>query len=176
MATSQPDVAQMIKTEVGKLIELATPMVALYRTLSHLLEQEREALNQRNPDRLEELATHIGHTLEEIHAHDQLRQKMTRQLGARLGLSGERLNLKSLDEALGGNTGLIALRGQLTEEIAKADRINRHNQAAFTGVLSATESILRALKESTQGPVASYNRKGNRHASTSRFHLISKQL
>ncbi len=161
---------------MDKLLTVVMPLVELYRDLSRLLEQERVALEQRKPELMEHLAIQIGRILEEIQASDQLRQKITRQLGARFGLAGDRLNLMSLDQAMGGNTGLLPLREKLKSEIEKADQTNRHNQAVFKGVLAATESMLRAMKESTQGPVASYNRKGARHASGSRFHFISKQL
>lgn len=176
MAANQHPPPTTTQADIGKLIAVLAPLVDLYRGLSRILEQERQALEQRKPDLLESLATQIGQILEEIHASDQIRQRLTRQMGARLGLSGDRLDLQSLDQALGGNTGLLPVREQLKAEIEKADTTNRHNQAVFNGVLTATESMLRALKESAQGPVASYNRKGARHASGAAFHLISKQL
>ncbi|MBF0109828.1 MAG: flagellar protein FlgN [Magnetococcales bacterium] len=176
MAASRSDAHHIHKAELEHLVKVVAPLVELYKNLTRLLEQERVALEQRNPEAMEHLALQIGRVLEEIQAGDRLRQKITRQLGAKLGLAGDRLNLMSLDQSLGGNTGLLTLRERLKTEIDKADKTNRHNQAAFKGVLAATESILRAVKESTQGPVASYNRRGGRHASGSRFHFISKQL
>ncbi|MBF0141373.1 MAG: flagellar protein FlgN [Magnetococcales bacterium] len=171
-----PEVPDAIRQEVEKLVQVVDPLVSLYKGLAKLLEAERKALDDRNPDLMETLASQIGRVLEEIQAADHLRQKMTRQLGARFGLTGDHLNLKSLDQAMGGNTALLALRERLKGAMDKADSLNRHNQAVFKGVLAATESILRVVKESTQGPVASYNRKGGRHASANRFHFISKQL
>ncbi|MBF0422196.1 MAG: flagellar protein FlgN [Magnetococcales bacterium] len=165
-----------VSADVESLVQVIDPLVDLYKGLSQLLEQERAALDDRNPELLEKLAGQIGRKLEEIHATDQMRQKMTRQVGARFGLAGDRLNLKSLDQSMGGNTGLLEVRERLKGAMEKAEAINRHNQAVFKGVLAATESILKAVKESTQGPVASYNRRGGRHASGARFHFISKQL
>ncbi|HIJ83495.1 MAG: hypothetical protein HW380_3421 [Magnetococcales bacterium] len=176
MAVPKQDAPGVIKTEVDHLVAAVAPLIELYQKLSRLLDQERQSLEKRNPEQMESLAAEIGRVLEEIQVCDQLRQKITRQLGARLGLSGARLNLQSLDQSLGGGSGLLPLREQLKAEIDKAEKTNRHNQAVFKGVLTATDSMLRALKESTQGPAASYNRKGARNASGAKFHFISKQL
>lgn len=178
MVAKQPprEVPEAIRLEVDKLVQVVDPLVVLYGGLAKLLEAERKALDDRHPELMESLAGQIGRVLEEIQAADQLRQKMTRQVGARFGLTGDLLNLKSLDQAMGGDTALLGLRERLKGAMDKADRINRHNQAVFKGVLTATESILKVVKESTQGPVASYNRKGGRHASAVSFHFISKQL
>jgi flagellar biosynthesis/type III secretory pathway chaperone len=161
--------------EVQRLQEVLVPLVELFERLHPLLIKERDALNTRKPAVLEDSSEQIRSVLEEIYKTDQLRQRLTSRLGMSLGLGPDKLSLKHMDDALGGGSGLIALRERLTDAILKAEGLNKENQAIFTGVLTATESLLRILKEGTQGPVSSYNRLGNRQTG-SKFHFLSKQL
>ncbi|MBF0446701.1 MAG: flagellar protein FlgN [Magnetococcales bacterium] len=164
-----------LATEVRRLKEVIEPLIRLFEQLGPLLTQERSALRKRDPEVLEVASEKIRATLEEIYKTDQLRQRLTTRLGARVGLGPGKLSLKHLDEALGGRSGLIPIRERLTKAIGVAEGLNKENQAVFSGVLSATESMLRVLKEGTQGPVSSYNRRGNRQ-SGSDFHFLSRQL
>jgi flagellar biosynthesis/type III secretory pathway chaperone len=161
--------------EVQRLQEVLEPLSGLFEQLQPLLLRERDALNTRKPEVLEMASEEIRATLEKIYKTDQLRQRLTTRLGAHLGLGADSLSLKNIDERLGGRTGLIHFRERLTKAIQSAESLNRDNQAIFTGVLTATESLLRILKEGTQGPISSYNRLGNRQ-SGSNFHFLSKQL
>ena len=161
--------------EVKRLQQVLEPLIELFEILRPLLLEEREALSSRKPDVLEKASEKIRATLEEIYKTDKLRQRLTARLGAHLGLGAEQLNLKFMDEALGGGSGFIQYRERLTTAIHSAESLNQENQAVFTGVLTATESMLKILKESTQGPISSYNRLGNRQ-SAANFHFLSKQF
>jgi flagellar biosynthesis/type III secretory pathway chaperone len=161
--------------EVRRLQEVLEPLIGLFEKLCPLLIKEREALTTRKPEVLEKASEDIRATLEEIYKTDQLRQRLTTRLGAHLGLGSDQLSLIHMDKALGGRSGLVKSRESLTQAIQKAEGMNRENQATFTGVLTATESLLRILKEGTQGPISSYNRLGNRQTGTD-FHFLSKQL
>lgn len=164
-----------LSAEVQQLQDVLDPLVRLFERLQTLLLSERDALKTRKPDVLEEASENIRATLEEIYKTDKLRQRLTTRFGAHLGLGPDKLSLTHIDAALGGNSGLLNAREQLTIAIQKADGLNRENQAIFTGVLSATESLLRVLKEGTQGPISSYNRRGDRQSGNN-FHFLSKQL
>jgi flagellar biosynthesis/type III secretory pathway chaperone len=161
--------------EVEHLQKVLEPLIGLFARLHPLLLRERDALNSRKPDVLEDASEEIRATLEEIYKTDQLRQRLTARLGAHLGLIPSQYSLTHMDKALGGGSGLLPFRERLTKAIEEADVLNRENQAIFTGVLTATESLLRILKEGTQGPISSYNRLGNRQLGGD-FHFLSKQL
>lgn len=165
----------LLDEELDQLRHILKTLVAQFDQLLPIMNQEEEAIKGRDPDRIEQLARDIAKHLKEIRDTDQLRQRLTIQLGKRLGLQPDGLNIEKLDLALAGKSGLMALRIQLKESIHRSEEANRKNQAVFKGVLAATESMLRALKEGTQGPSSSYNRRGYRR-SGSRFHLLSKQL
>ncbi|MBF0382464.1 MAG: flagellar export chaperone FlgN [Magnetococcales bacterium] len=162
-------------SEVQRLQQVLEPLIELFGKLRLLLLEEREALNSRKPEVLEVASENIRATLEEIYKTDKLRQRLTARLGTHLGLSADKQNLKNLDEALGGGSGFIKYRERLTTAIQSAEVLNKENQAVFTGVLTATESMLKILKESTQGPISSYNRLGNRQTAAN-FHFLSKQF
>jgi flagellar biosynthesis/type III secretory pathway chaperone len=163
------------EVEIQRLREVLEPLIGLFERLGPLLMKEREALNTRKPDVLEKASEAIRSTLEEIYKTDQLRQRLTTRLGTHFKLGADQLSLQHIDEALGGRSGFRTLRERLTTAIKSAEVLNKENQAVFTGVLTATESLLRILKEGTQGPISSYNRLGNRHSGGS-FHFLSKQL
>ena len=164
-----------VDKDLSQLRQVLEPLTQLFDQLQVLLLQEQEMLRKRNAEALEALAKQIAERLAAIRNTDQLRQRLTTQLGKRLGMPSEGLNLEVLDKALGGDTGLLEVRKKLLASIQKAEGTNRENQAVFKGVLAATESILHALKDGTQGPVSSYNRHGSRKVG-SRFNLLSKQL
>lgn len=164
-----------LATEMQGLRDALNPMIKQFERLPSLLLRERDALKTRKPELLEKASEEVRATLEEIYKTDQLRQRLTARLGGHLGLRPNKLSLLDLDAALGGRSGLLPLREKLTAAIEKAETLNRENQAIFVGVLSATESLLRILKEGKQGPVSSYNRLGNRQ-SRGEFHFLSKQL
>lgn len=161
--------------DLRQLKAILEPLVQQFTQLQTLLLQEQEALRRRNIETLESLAEQIASQLTKIRGIDQLRQRVTIQLGKRLGLSLNGLSLAILDEALGGKSGLQEIRERLRQTIHQADATNRENQAIFTGVLAATDSILAALQGGASGATASYNRLGSRKTS-SRFNLLSKQL
>ncbi|MEO5362173.1 MAG: flagellar protein FlgN [Magnetococcus sp. DMHC-8] len=161
--------------DLQQLRQILEPLVQQFTQLQSLLLQEQEVLRQRDIDTLESLSGQIGEQLARIRSIDQLRQRVTTQLGRRLGLKPDEWNLEALDKALGGNTGLQELRQRLRQSIHQADGVNRTNQAIFTGVLAATESVLSALQGGPSGATASYNRLGSRQTNA-RFHLLSKQL
>lgn len=161
--------------DLHQLQNILEPLVQQFTQLQSLLLQEQEALRKRNIEALESLSEQIANQLARIRAIDQLRQRVTVQLGKRLGLRPEGLSLAVLDEALGGKSGLQEMRERLRHSIHQADATNRENQAMFTGVLAATDSILAALQGGASGATASYNRLGSRKTS-SRFNLLSKQL
>lgn len=164
-----------IEEDLRQLRQILEPLTQLFDQLQVLLFQEQEVLRQRDVEALEALSKKIAEHLANIRHIDQLRQRVTIQLGKRLGLRPDGLSLDLLDEALGGGTGLQEVRKQLKLSIQKAEETNRESQAVFKGVLAATESILHALKDGTQGPMSSYNRLGSRQVA-SRFNLLSKQL
>ncbi|MBF0454213.1 MAG: flagellar protein FlgN [Magnetococcales bacterium] len=164
-----------LPAEIRQLQDVLDPLIRLFERLHPLLLKEREALNARKPEVLEGASESVRATLEEIYKTDQLRQRLTARLGALLGLGPDQLSLKHLNEALGGDSGLPSYRERLTQAIQKAEVLNRENQAIFAGVLSATESMLRVLKEGNQGPVSSYNRRGDRQPGAN-FHFLSRQL
>lgn len=164
-----------IKEDLQQLRQILVPLTHMFDQLQALLAHEQEMLQQRNVEALEKLAVDIGDYLNKIRDADQMRQRMTIQLGKRLGMRAEGLNLDVLDDAMGGGTGLREMRKQLKSSIQKADETNQRTQAVFKGVLAATESILHALKTDSRGPTASYNRLGSRQGG-SRFNLLSKQL
>ncbi|MBF0428437.1 MAG: flagellar protein FlgN [Magnetococcales bacterium] len=161
--------------ETQRLISLLEPLIGCFERLAILLEQERQALKKRHLPSLETSARQIEDVLNEIKHLDTSRQTLSMRMGKALGLSKEAMNLKELDEAMGGGTGLLEYRQRLRERIDQADRSNQENQAIFKGVLVATEAILRTLKESTQGPAASYNRRGFRQSGPG-YHFLSKQF
>lgn len=165
----------LLGEDLQQLRQILEPLVQQFDGLQAFLHREQDAVRRRDTDALETLAGQIGEQLARIRALDQLRQRVTVQLGKRLGMVAEGLNLEVLDQALGGNTGLQDLRKRLRESIHKADALNRENQAIFTGVLAATESLLAALQGGASGATASYNRLGSRRTN-SRFNLLSKQL
>ncbi len=171
MSRAQSD----INTEVKHLKDVLEPLIELFVKLHPLMMRERDAMNSRKPDVLEQASQDIRSVLEEIYKTDQLRQRVTARLGSQMGLVPSKHSLKHMDEALGGGSGLLPLRERLTDVIKKAEELNRENQAIFTGVLTATESLLRILKEGTQGPISSYNRLGNRQTGGA-FHFLSRQL
>ncbi|MBF0339568.1 MAG: flagellar protein FlgN [Magnetococcales bacterium] len=161
--------------ETQRLVALLDPMVGLFERLLPLLEQERMVLKARNPDELEVTARQVEEVLVEIRRLDQARQSQSQRMGQALGLSADALNLKELDKAMGGNTGLLGYRQKLRERVEEADRSNRENQAIFRGVLIATETMLRALKGSAQGQSPAYDRRGFRQSGPS-YHFLSKQF
>ncbi|MBF0143176.1 MAG: flagellar export chaperone FlgN [Magnetococcales bacterium] len=160
---------------VVRLKELLESLVGQFDELMALFAGEREAFLARDPDRMEAMAALIGGKLEEIQNSDKRRQVLARDLGRVLKVPAEAVTLASIDQALGGGTGLLAIRERLQAGVARADRANQENQAVFQGVLAATESVLMALKTGARTGVPSYNRHGKRHA-TADFHLFSKQL
>ncbi len=161
--------------ELDTLKAVLEPLIQHFEALAPLLEEERAALRAREVEKIGSLSQRIAQTLVDIHKIDQERQELTLVLGGRLGLSRENLDLSALDRALGGDSGLLQVRERLRDAIGKAEAGNRENQAVYAGVMTATESLLRALKEGAQGPPSSYNRLGSRQA-TSRIHFLSKQL
>ncbi|WP_130472142.1 flagellar protein FlgN [Candidatus Magnetaquicoccus inordinatus] len=161
--------------ELRQLRQILEPMVQQFAQLQELFLLEQEKLRQRDTDALDALAVQIAEKLARIRAIDQLRHRVTTQMGKRLGLKPEEVTLESLDKAMGGTTGLQALRTQLREVVEQTERINRENQAVLTGVLAATESILSALQGGPVGGVSSYNRLGSRQ-NNPRFNLLSRQL
>ncbi|MEO5348028.1 MAG: flagellar protein FlgN [Magnetococcus sp. YQC-3] len=165
----------LLAEDLRQLRQILEPLVQQFDELHALLLQEQEVLRQRDTDALESLSGEISNKLARIRAVDQLRLRVTVQIGKRLGMAVEGLNLEVLDQLLGGNTGLQELRKQLRESIHRASATNRENQAIFTGVLAATESLLSALQGGVSGPTASYNRLGSRRTN-SRFNLLSRQL
>ncbi|MBF0162035.1 MAG: flagellar protein FlgN [Magnetococcales bacterium] len=165
----------LLDGDLDQLRQILEPLEQQFAQLQVALLREQELLRKRDVDGLEALSRQIAEQMNKIRAIDQLRQRVTSQLGRRLGLRPEGLSLEVLDRALGGNTGLQDLRKRLRYSIQKADATNRENQAIFTGVLAATESILSALQGGTASPTASYNRLGTRRTN-SRFHLLSRQL
>ncbi|MBF0461301.1 MAG: flagellar export chaperone FlgN [Magnetococcales bacterium] len=165
----------LLEEDLRQLRQILEPMVEQFVQLQALLLQEQEMLRQRDAAALESLSAQIAEQLAKIRAIDQLRQRVTTQLGKRLGMRPEGLTLGLLDKALGGNSGLQDVRERLRQSIQQADALNRENKAIFSGVLAATESILFALQGGASGPTASYNRLGSRRAH-SRFNLLSKQL
>lgn len=164
-----------IEEDLHQLRAILEPLIQMFDQLQTLLIQEQEMLRKRDVGALEALSKRIAEQLAGIRHADQLRQRMTNQLGRRLGMQPVGLNLDMLDKALGGGSGLADIRKKLLLSIQKAEEINQKNQAVFKGVLAATESILHALKDGTQGPLSSYNRLGSRQVG-SRFNLLSKQL
>ncbi|MEO5340176.1 MAG: flagellar protein FlgN [Magnetococcus sp. MYC-9] len=165
----------LLHEDLNQLQQVLEPLVQQFTQLQGVLLQEQEMLRKRDTDGLESLSRQISEQLNRIRAIDQLRQRMTVQIGNRLGMRVEGLSLEVLDRAMGGNTGLQEMRLRLRQSIHTADAINRENQAIFTGVLAATESILSALQGGTSGASASYNRLGSRRTN-SRFNLLSRQL
>lgn len=165
----------LVEEDLRQLRQVLEPLTQLFDQLQALLLQEQGMLRKRDVEALEAISKQIAEHLSGIRNTDRLRQRVTTQLGKRLGIQLEGLNLNVLDEALGGATGLKDVRKRLLSSIQKAEEINRENQAIFKGVLAATESILHALKDGTQGPVSSYDRRGSRQVG-SRFNLLSKQL
>ncbi len=165
----------LLEEDLRQLRQILEPLTQQFIQLQTLLLDEQELLRKRDLDALESLSGQIGEHLSKIRAIDQLRQRVTAQMAKRLGLKPEGLNLSVLDQAMGGDTGLQEMRQRLRQSIQQADKINRTNQAVFTGVLAATESILSALQGGTTSATASYNRLGSRQTKT-RFHLLSKQL
>ncbi|MBF0185301.1 MAG: flagellar protein FlgN [Magnetococcales bacterium] len=161
--------------ELRQLRQILEPLVLQFAQLHELFLQEQEKLRQRDTDALDTLSVQIADKLARIRAIDQLRQRVTSQMGKRLGLKAEEVTLEAIDKAMGGTTGLQPLRQQLKENIQQADRINRENQAVLTGVLAATESILSALQGGPVGGASSYNRLGSRQTNP-RFNLLSRQL
>lgn len=163
--------------ETQRLIALLEPMIGLFERLSPLLEQERIALKARNPEELELTARKIEEVLIEVKRLDRSRQAQSSRMGQALGIASEAMNLKELDKAMGGNTGLLPLRQKLKERIEIADRSNRENQAIFKGVMVATEAMLRALKGGMQGePASAYDRRGFRQSGGPGYHFLSKQF
>ncbi|MEO5331036.1 MAG: flagellar protein FlgN [Magnetococcus sp. YQC-5] len=161
--------------ETQRLKSLLEPLIGCFERLLHLLEQERQALKTRNTLQMEEMARQIEEVLFEIKQLDKARQVHSTRMGQALGLAENAMNLKDLDQAMGGETGLLEFRHRLRTRIDEADRSNRENQAIFKGVLVATEALLRALKEGTQGPAASYDRRGFRQSGPG-YHFLSKQF
>lgn len=164
-----------IEEDLRQLRQILEPLIQLFDQLKGLLLQEQEMLRKRDAEALESLSRRIAEHLVGIRNTDQLRQRLTAQLGKRLGMRADGLNLQLLDDALGGGTGLQEVRQRLKLSIHQAEEVNRENKAIFKGVLAATESILHALKDGTKGPVSSYNRLGSRQVGA-RFNLLSKQL
>lgn len=164
-----------IEEELRQLRQILEPLIQMFGKLQTLLLQEQEMLRKRDVEGLESFSGQIAEHLTNIRKTDLLRQRLTIQLGKRLGMRPEGLNLDRLDEALGGGTGLQEARKQLKSSIQQAEATNLESQAVFKGVLAATESILHALKDGTKGPTSSYNRLGSRQVG-SRFNLLSKQL
>ncbi|NGZ06544.1 MAG: flagellar protein FlgN [Magnetococcales bacterium] len=161
--------------ETQRLVTLLDPLIALFERLLPLLEQERLALKSRNPEELELATRKVEELLLEIKRLDQARQTQSYRMGMALGLTGETMNLQELDKALGGKSGLLEYRHKLRTIVEQADRSNRENQAIFKGVLVATETMLRALKGSTQGQATSYDRRGFRQSGPG-YHFLSKQF
>ncbi|MBF0400647.1 MAG: flagellar protein FlgN [Magnetococcales bacterium] len=161
--------------DLRQLRQILEPLVQQFTLLEGMLRREQEALRRRDVETLESLSSQIAEQLTRIRAIDQLRQRVTTQLGKRLGLPPTGMTLETLDKAMGGKTGLQEIRTQLRQSIHQADAVNRENQAVFTGVLAATDSILAALQGGVSGSSASYNRLGSRRTG-SRFNLLSKQL
>ncbi|MBF0272173.1 MAG: flagellar protein FlgN [Magnetococcales bacterium] len=161
--------------ETQRLITLLEPLIGQFERLMPLLERERLALKARNPEELEMAARQVEEVLMEIRRMDLSRQAQSQRMGQALGLAKDAMNLKELDLAMGGNTGLLAYRQKLRDRIEQADRSNRENQAIFKGVLVATETMLRALKGSAQGQSTAYDRRGFRQSGPS-YHFLSKQF
>ncbi|MBF0212306.1 MAG: flagellar protein FlgN [Magnetococcales bacterium] len=161
--------------ETQRLAALLEPLIGLFERLIPLLERERIALKARNPEELEVATRQVEEVLFEIKRLDVSRQAQSQRMGQALGLAGDAMNLKELDKAMGGNTGLLNYRQKLRERIETADRSNRENQAIFKGVLVATETMLRALKGSTQGQSIAYDRRGFRQSGPG-YHFLSKQF
>ncbi|MBF0627913.1 MAG: flagellar protein FlgN [Magnetococcales bacterium] len=161
--------------ETQRLVTLLDPLIGLFERLTPLLEQERIALKARNPDELELATRKVEEVLLEIKRLDRSRQAQSQKMGQALGLAGDAMNLKELDKAMGGNTGLLAYRERLRQRIEQADRSNRENQAIFKGVMVATETMLRALKGGMQGQSTAYDRRGFRQSGPG-YHFLSKQF
>ncbi|GAB0056863.1 hypothetical protein SIID45300_01178 [Candidatus Magnetaquicoccaceae bacterium FCR-1] len=161
--------------ETQRLTSLLDPMIGLFERLLPLLEQERLALKERNPEQLEIATRRVEEVLVEIKRLDLSRQGQALRMAQALGLKDDEVNLKELDKAMGGNTGLLSYRQRLRDSIERAERSNRENQAIFKGVLVATETMLRALKGSTQGQTTAYDRRGFRQNGPG-YHFLSKQF
>lgn len=164
-----------VAAEVQRLREVLEPLIQRFEALPPLLVQEREALRARDADGITAISGQIAQNLLAIRRIDQERQELTLILGGRLGLPRDDLNLESLDRALGGNSGLLEIRGRLQDRVARAEAENKENQAVYIGVMTATDSLLRALKDGAQGPASSYNRLGTRQGGA-RLHFLSRQL
>ncbi len=162
-------------TDTQRLKNLLEPLILCFEQLMNLLEQERQALKQRNPEELERTAWQIGEVLGEIKRLDGSRQIQSMRMGKALGIEESAINLQALDQAMGGESGLLPYRQRLQKSIEEADRSNRENQAIFKGVLVATETLLRALKEGKQGSAPSYDRRGLRQSGPG-HHFLSRQF
>lgn len=161
--------------DTQRLKSLLEPLIGSFERLIALLEKERQALKSRKPEELEGTSIVIDETLQEIKRLDAARQSLSMRMGHALGLAEDGMNLKELDQAMGGGTGLLEYRVRLQTVIADADRSNQENQAIFKGVLVATEALLRVLKEGPKGSAPSYDRRGFRQSGPG-YHFLSKQF
>ena len=175
--TTDTVMTDTVTTEAGiqQLKDILGPITQLFERLLVLLAAERKAVRARDPDLIEGLTRQVRGLLVEIQQADLIRQRLTLQLGKRLGIDDEKVNIEQLDQVLSGKSGLIEPRDRLRKIIKEVDISNRENRAIFKGVQAATEAMIQAMKEGTQGPSTSYDRQGYRKAG-SRFNFLSKQL
>ncbi|MEO5377468.1 MAG: flagellar protein FlgN [Magnetococcus sp. DMHC-6] len=164
-----------IKQTTDHLNQTLQHLMAQFENLLILFNQEKEAILQRNSIILKNITTQINQALTHIREADQNRQQLSHALALALNINSEELTLAHIDQALGGNTGLIQIRLRLRELIQQANKLNKENQAILNGVLMATETVIQAVKNSTRNAGASYNRLGHRQAGNP-FHLFSRQL
>ncbi|MBF0188661.1 MAG: flagellar protein FlgN [Magnetococcales bacterium] len=160
--------------DTGPLITAIEQLTGHFRTLKTTLELERKAISERDLDGLEKYSTEVADQLEKIREQDLDRQRQSLIIAQALSIPNpKQVTLKALDEALGSGTPLLKYRESLIVAIEQADRANRENQAAFRGVMAATESMLQAMGKGRRE--VSYDRLGGRRANAT-LNVFSKQL
>ncbi|MBF0369503.1 MAG: flagellar protein FlgN [Magnetococcales bacterium] len=160
---------------IRQLKGILSQMIQRFEGLIALSEREREAIRQREPEKVEAASAEIAGVLKEIGRINSERQRLTLGLADGLGLPKKELDLLKVDAATGGRYGLKELRTKLQDAISRADQANKENKAILNGVLMATESVIKALKDGTRDSSIAYDRLGQRQASSG-YNLFSKQL
>ena len=148
--------------DVALLKDSLAELTRAYRSLIPLFHAERESLQTRDAKGIEANAIKIGAALHALAEQDRSRQEITLRLGRALGIGEENLSLSALDQALGGNTDLMALRKGLQEATAELDRVNRENRAILEGLQLATDEILSGVVKANRQQ-NTYNRQGGRY-------------
>ena len=167
-----------VNSSSQELQHLLERIVTLHRGLINVLEEEFVHMANLSSDGITEAARSKEAMLNEIWNCEQLRIKCAADLGASLGLSPEKIDLKAIAKAIGGDSAksLGAAREALNLIITQAKELNARNRSFAESSLNRIDELKRnALgitnntnKEnySSQGVCQPLNEQGGRLLST----------